>query len=74
MWVKEKEILEFYSFVYLFGLPVWKEKNHIVFKDGTLDVQRLKYSFVYNLWSWNRVYLGEETSSLVGFLDWLASN
>ena len=52
----------------------WKERNCITFKDGTLVVQRLKNSFVYNLWSWNRMYLGEETFSLVGFLEWLASN
>ena len=32
--------------------------NHIVFKDWTPDVQRLKPNFVDNLWSWNRVYLG----------------
>ena len=30
---------------------VWKEKNCIAFKDGPLVVQKLKYSFVYNLWS-----------------------
>ena len=52
----------------------WKERNHIVFKDGTLAVQRLKLNFVYNMWSWNRVYLGEEASSVIGFLEWLASN
>ena len=53
---------------------VWKERNCIIFKDETLTVQRLKLNFVYNLWSWNRVYLGEEASSLIGFLEWLASN
>ena len=45
-----------------------------MFEDGILAVQRLKLSFVYNLWSWNRLYLDEEASSLVGFLEWLASN
>ena len=32
---------------------IWKEQNRIAFKEGKLAVQRLKYSFVYNLWSWN---------------------
>ena len=41
---------------------VWKERNFIAFKDGKLVVQRLKNSFVYNLWSWNSLYLGDETS------------
>ena len=36
-------------------------------------VQKLKHSFVSNLWSWNSLYIGEEISSLIGFLEWLAS-
>ena len=55
------------SFTLCICWSVWKERNRIAFKDGTLVVQRLKYSFVYNLWSWNTVYLGEEAYSLVGF-------
>ena len=43
---------------------VWKERNHIAFKDGKLAIHRLKNSFVYNLWSWNGLYLGDEASSL----------
>ena len=43
------------------------ERNHIAFKEGKLVVQRLKYSFVYNLWSWNISYLGDEVFSLIGF-------
>ena len=26
------------------------------------------------LWSWNTLYIGEEISSLIGFLEWLASS
>ena len=37
------------------------------YRDGRLAVQRLNNSFVYNLWSWNMLYLGEEASSLLGF-------
>ena len=31
-----------------------------MFRDGDLAVQRLKHSFVFNLWSWNSLYIGEE--------------
>ena len=48
---------------------VWKERNQIAFKDGLIAVQRLKYSFVYNLWSWNRVFLGEEVHSILDFFE-----
>ena len=37
-----------------------------------LAVHRLKHSFVSNLWSWNSLYIGEELSSLIGFLEWVA--
>ena len=36
---------------------VWKERKHITFRDGSLVVQRLKLTFVYNFWSWNRLVL-----------------
>ena len=39
-----------------------------------LDIQKLKNSFVCNLWSWARLYIGEARLSLIGFLEWLASN
>ena len=53
---------------------VWKERNLIAFRDGTVDVQKLKHSFVYKLWSWNSLFIGEEISSLTGFLDWVAAS
>ncbi|KAJ9692984.1 hypothetical protein PVL29_011901 [Vitis rotundifolia] len=52
---------------------VWKERNRLAFRGGHLDIQKLKNSFVCNLWSWARVYMGEETSSLLDFLEWLAA-
>ena len=51
---------------------VWKERNILTFKGGSLAIQKLKNSFVCNSWSWARVYMGEESSSLLGFLEWLA--
>ena len=38
-----------------------------------LDIQKLKNSFVCTLWSWARVYIEEESSSLLGFLELLAA-
>ncbi|RVW82144.1 hypothetical protein CK203_052488 [Vitis vinifera] len=53
---------------------VWKERNRLAFRGGVLDIQKLKNSFVCSLWSWARLYIGEERMSLIGFLEWLASN
>ncbi|WJZ83602.1 hypothetical protein VitviT2T_003270 [Vitis vinifera] len=52
---------------------VWKERNRLAFRGGSLDIQKFKNSFVCNLWSWVRVYNGEETYSLLGFLEWLGT-
>ena len=52
---------------------VWKERNRLAFKGGSLARQKLKNSFVRNLWSWAKVYMGDESSSLLGFLEWLAA-
>ena len=62
--------MEFYSFVYI--LDSMEREDRIAFKDGMVAVQRFKYSFIYNLWSWNRVFLGEEVHSL-DFLEWMVS-
>ena len=50
---------------------VWKERNRLAFRGGVLDIQKLKNSFVCSLWSWTRLYIGEERLSLIGFLEWL---
>ena len=38
---------------------VWNEWNRL--------------TFVYNIWGWAKLYIGEEPHSLLGFLEWLAS-
>ena len=44
-------------------------------RDEIVDVQKLKHSFGSNLWNWNSLYIGDEISSLIGFLEWwLASS
>ena len=52
---------------------VWKERNRLAFRGGSLAIQTLKNNFVCNLWSWAKVYRGEESSSLLCFLEWLAA-
>ena len=52
---------------------VWKERNRLAFGNEELSLQRLKYSFVCNLWSWVKVSLVESPSSLVSFLNWIGS-
>ena len=52
---------------------VWKEMNKLAFRGGVLNIQKLKNFFVCNLWSWAKLYVGEEAVSLIGFLEWIAS-
>ena len=55
--------------LYIFW-TVWKERNRLAFRGGrSLAIQKLKNSFVCNLWSWARVCIGEESLSLLGFLE-----
>ena len=51
----------------------WNERNLIVFDNEGLSIQRLKNSFVCNLWSWFRVFVDMCPVSLVSFIDWLGS-
>ena len=53
---------------------VWKERNRIVFYNEALSIQRLKNSFVCNLFSWSKSCLDGEPRSLINFVDWLGSN
>ena len=46
---------------------VWKERNLLAFRNEEFSLQRLKYSFVCNLWSWVRVFIVLSPSSLVSF-------
>ena len=52
---------------------VWEEINLLAFGNEEFLLQRLKYSFICNLWSWIRVSLVMDPSSLVSFFDWLGS-
>ena len=47
--------------------------NSLVFKDDVLSIQRLKYSFVYSIWSEAKLYIVECPLTMVNFIDWLGS-
>ena len=52
---------------------IWKERNRIVFYNEDLSIQRMKNSFVCNLWSWGKSCLDVGPISLINFVDWLGS-
>ncbi|RVW44551.1 Vacuolar protein sorting-associated protein 60.2 [Vitis vinifera] len=41
---------------------VWKERNMLAFDNAELSVQRMKNSFVCNLWSWTRAFVNVDSS------------
>ena len=42
-----------------------------LFINKDFSAQRMKTSFICNLWSWSNVYIVERPRSLVDFLTWL---
>ena len=52
---------------------VWKERDLLAFGNEKLSLQRLKYYFVCNFWSWVMVFIVLSLSSLVSFFEWLGS-
>ena len=52
---------------------VWKERNRIVFDNEVLLIQRMKNSFVCNLFSWAKSSIVVGPLSLINFVDWLGS-
>ena len=70
---KKKKLWKFIP-LYIFQ-TIWKERNRLSFRErgGMLAVQKLKTSFVCNVWGWAKLYIGVELISLIGFLECLAS-
>ena len=50
---------------------VWKERNFLAFDNADFLVQRMKNSFVCNLWSWSKVSIDVGPFSLLSFFGWL---
>ena len=53
---------------------IWWEKNRLVFEDVNISVNRMKYTFICNLWSSVNLYSVERLRSLVDFLTWVGCN
>ena len=53
---------------------VWKTINRLAFKDDELSIQRLKYSFLFSLWSEAKLFIVECPITIVNFIDWLGSD
>ena len=51
----------------------WKVRNMIAFEDGVLSLQKLKAFFVYLLWSKSKLFIKDCPSTLIDFIDWVAS-
>ena len=50
---------------------VWRERNLIMFDNKNFSAQRMKSSFLCNLWSWSNMYMVDSPKTLVDFLTWL---
>ena len=59
--------------LYVYFGQCGKKRNLIMFDNEELSIQRLKISFVCNLWSWSRVSIDMCYISLVSFINWLGS-
>ena len=65
--------MEIHSVIYF--LDGLEGEEQISFQGGEeLAIQKVKNSFVCNVWGWAKLYSGAEPHSLIGFLEWLASS
>ena len=54
-------------------LVILEGKEHDCFEDGVLSLQNLKAFFVYLLWSKSKLFIKDCPSTLIDFIDWVAS-
>ena len=50
---------------------VWKERNRVAFENEDFSIQRMKFSFVINLWSWSKCNIVDGPNSLFNFFVWV---
>ena len=53
---------------------IWKARNKIAFEEEVLSIQRLKSSFVYFLWSEMKLFIKDDPSTLVDYIDWVGTH
>ena len=56
--------------LYIFWF-IWREINRRAFVDKESLNQTIKSSFLYLFWNWVGVYIGDNITSLIDFVDWL---
>ena len=52
--------------LYIFW-TIWKARNRLAFNDDVLSIQRLKYFFIFSLWSEAKLFITDRPQTLVGF-------
>ena len=66
--------MEIHTVIYFLDGLEGEEYISIQGEGGELAIQKVKNSFVCNLWGWVKLYNGAEPHSLIGFLEWIASS
>ena len=52
---------------------LWQERNRLVFEGVDISINRIKSTFLSNLWSWVNLCSVERPRSLIDFLFWMGS-
>ena len=55
-------------------LTIWQERNRLAFEDVIISINRMKSTFLCNLWSSVNLHSVERPRSLVDFLTWMGCN
>ena len=53
---------------------IWRERNRPGFEDVIISINRMKFTFLCNLWSSVNLHNVERLKSLVDFLTWVGYN
>lgn len=48
---------------------VWRKRNQLAFEEGVLNIQKLKWSLITNLWLWIKNIQAVHKLSLMEFID-----
>ena len=65
---RDSPVMHFFFLFFLFW-TMWRERNMLTFDYVDFSIQRMKYYFVYNLWSSLRVSMDMSSN----FIEWISS-